>query len=135
MKNSIEEDIEILEKNIKSVKENTDMAFFETDEDYYFFKAVEHILSDYKRALKENEELKNKIMEKDLEIIGTEEEIKANMREIIEQYYTANEDCVSKQKIKSKIIELKENINKNDIERYLSEDVLEILQELLESEE
>ena len=55
MENSIEEDIEILEKNIKSVKENVDMAFFESNEDYYFFKAVEHILSDYKRVLKKNE--------------------------------------------------------------------------------
>lgn len=55
MENSIEEDIEILEKNIKSVKENADMAFFESNEDYYFFKAVEHILSDYKRVLKKNE--------------------------------------------------------------------------------
>ena len=58
MENSIEEDIEILEKNIKSVKENADMAFFESNEDYYFFKAVEHILSDYKRVLKENELLR-----------------------------------------------------------------------------
>ena len=58
-RSSVEEDIEILEKNIKSVKENADMAFFESNEDYYFFKAVEHILSDYKRVLKENEELKS----------------------------------------------------------------------------
>lgn len=56
--NSIKEDIEILEKNIKSVKENADMAFFESDEDYCFFKAVEHILSAYKKILKENEILK-----------------------------------------------------------------------------
>ena len=65
--NSIEEDIKILEKNVESVKENSDMAFFETDEDYYFLKAIGHILSDYKRVLgmneillKENEELKTK---------------------------------------------------------------------------
>lgn len=56
--NSIKEDIEILEKNIKSVKENADMAFFESDEDYCFFKAVEYILSAYKKILKENEILK-----------------------------------------------------------------------------
>ena len=55
------------------------------------------------KLLKENEELKNKIMEKDLEIIGKEEYTKANMGEIIEKYYTANEDCVTKQKIKDKI--------------------------------
>lgn len=134
MKENIEEDIKRIKQWIEDEKE-----YFEYGLQYSEYLDLEnsfdHILSDYKRVLKENEELKNKIMEKDLEIIGTEEEIKANMREIIEQYYTANEDCVSKQKIKSKIIELKENINKNDIERYLSEDVLEILQELLESEE
>lgn len=59
MENSIEEDMKILEENIKSVKENADIEFFESNEDYYFFKAVEHILSDYKRTLKENEQLMN----------------------------------------------------------------------------
>ena len=53
MENSIEEDIKILEENIKSVKENADIGFFESNEDYYFFKAVEHILSDYKRLQEE----------------------------------------------------------------------------------
>ena len=57
MENSIEEDIKILEENIKSVKENADIGFFESNEDYYFFKAVEHILSDYKRVLEMNEVL------------------------------------------------------------------------------
>ena len=54
---------------------------------------------DYKRVLKENKELKNKIMDKELEIIGIEEYTKASMGEIIEQYYTANEDCIAKQRI------------------------------------
>ncbi len=45
------------------------------------------------------------------------------------------EHSISVQKIKDKIIELEENINKNNIERYLSEDVLEILQELIEEGE
>ena len=53
MENSIEEDIKILEENIKSVKENADIGFFESNEDYYFFKAVDHILSDYKRLQEE----------------------------------------------------------------------------------
>lgn len=59
---------------------------------------------------KENEELKNEVMEKDLEIIGKEEYTKASMGEIIEQYYTANEDCISIQKIKYKIEELDEEL-------------------------
>ena len=62
--------------------------------------------------LKENEELKNKLMEKELEIIGKEEYTKAGMKEIIEQYYTANEDCISKQKIKEIVEELEENVNR-----------------------
>ena len=89
----------------------------------------ETILSDYKRVLeinevllKENEELKNKIMDKELEIIGTEEYTKASMGEIIEQYYTANEDCIAKQRIE-------------DIIDRIDYDIKKRLQELLESEE
>lgn len=53
---------------------------------------------------KENEELKNKIMEKELEIIGKEEYTKASMREIIESKY------IPKEKIKELIKRKKENI-------------------------
>lgn len=70
---------------------------------------VYEYLSDYKRVLKENEELKNEIMEKELEIVGKEEYTKASMGEIIEQYYTANEDCITKQKIEKLIEELKQD--------------------------
>lgn len=70
------------------------------------------ILSDYKRVLKENEELKNKIMEKELEIIGKEEYTKASMEEIIEQYYTANEDYISKRRIENIIDEIDYDIKK-----------------------
>ncbi len=66
-------------------------------------KYVDVILSDYKRVLKENEQLKNKIMEKELEIIGKEEYTKASMGEIIEQYYTANEECIPIQKVKDNL--------------------------------
>lgn len=54
-----------------------------------------------KSLQKENEELKNEVMEKDLEIIGKEEYTKASMKEIIKQYYTANEECISKRRIES----------------------------------
>lgn len=74
--------------------------------------STEHILSDYKRVLKENEELKNKIMEKELEIIGKEEYTKASMEEIIEQYYTANEDYISKRRIENIIDEIDYDIKK-----------------------
>lgn len=74
------------------------------------YETEQKLKQQIKQLQKENEGLKNKIMEKDLEIIGKEEETKADMREIIEQYYTANEDCVSKQKIKDKINELQNDL-------------------------
>ena len=129
-------------------------------------KYVDVILSDYKRVLeinevllKENEELKNKIMDKELEIIGTEEYTKASMGEIIEQYYTANEDCIAKQRIEdiidridydikktkeiiSKNTNIYANYRKNDYQivrlramNTKSLDIKKRLQKLLESEE
>lgn len=116
--NSIEEDIKNAEHFINSIK--TDKEYKEENgwHGYYnkeiveLARMLEHILSDYKRVLKENEELKNKIMEKDLEIIGKEEYTKASMKEIIEQYYTANEDCITKQRIEDIIDRINYDIKK-----------------------
>lgn len=66
-----------------------------------------------KSLQKENEELKNEVMEKDLEIIGKEEYTKASMKEIIKQYYTANEECISKRRIESIIDRIDYDIKKN----------------------
>ena len=104
MKNSIEE-------NIKTLRESI------IEEKYHIFnkdlkRAIENLLSDYKRVLKENEEIKNKVMGKELEIIGKEEYTKASMEEIIEQYYTANEDCISKRRIENIIDEIDYDIKK-----------------------
>lgn len=116
IENSIEEDIKILEelrianenciKNAK-IKDNPFVAIWEKQN-----RAIEHILLDYKRVLKENENLKNEVMEKDLEIIGKEEYTKASMKEIIAQYYTANEDCIPKSKIKDIIDRIDYDIKK-----------------------
>lgn len=55
--NSIEEDIKILEEMIENANiENMDMNDCFGGE---HIEAIEHILSDYKRVLKENEELKD----------------------------------------------------------------------------
>lgn len=123
--NSIKEDIKNAEHFIKSIK--TDKEYKEENgwHGYYNKEIVElarilqHILSDYKRVLeinevllKENKELKNKIMEKELEIIGKEEYTKASMGEIIEQYYTANEDCITKQRIEDIIDRIDYDIKK-----------------------
>ena len=67
MKNSIEEDIKNAEHFINSIK--TDKEYKEENgwHGYYnkeivdLARILEHILSDYKRVLKENEQLKNDI--------------------------------------------------------------------------
>lgn len=68
MGNSIEEDIKNAEHFIKSIK--TDKEYKEDGWHGYYNKEIieltriiEHILSDYKRALKENEELNEKILD------------------------------------------------------------------------
>lgn len=101
-------------------------------------KVQETILNLINKLQKENEELKNEIMEKDLEIIGKEEYTKASMGEIIEKYYTANEDCVTKQKIKDKIEDLKMSggsDGKDNTENTVRELVIEVLQEILNESE
>lgn len=186
--NSIEEDITkintyvelVLKKDYCNCNELNTILGKHCDGSKNVAYAMQHILSDYKRVLKENEymhnelnkqqttinkyakeneELKNKIMEKELEIIGKEEYTKASMGEIIEQYYTANEDCITKQRIEDiidridydikktkEIISKNTNIyasyRKNDYQivrlramNTKSLDIKKRLQELLESEE
>ena len=91
-------------------------------------------------------------MELELEIIGKEEYTKASMGEIIEQYYTANEDCITNQRIEDiidridydikKTKEIISNDQKNNYQitrlkamNTKSLDIKKRLQELLESEE
>lgn len=56
MENNIEEDIELLQDETSSLE-----LFFKCKGSEKYKIALEHILSDYKRALKENEQLKNDI--------------------------------------------------------------------------
>lgn len=60
MENSKEKDIKIVEKLIKTIKEDRDeFKDGETKEIYdFFYNAMDNILSDYKRVLKENELLR-----------------------------------------------------------------------------
>lgn len=72
MKNSIEEDIKILEEIIKGDEDCINAIYSQmkvkndNDEDIQYYKkeiqAIQHILSDYKRVLKENEK-KDKIID------------------------------------------------------------------------
>lgn len=71
MKNSIEEDIESINKGLYELEDSYELyqakwakRIFENIKE-----KLEHILSDYKRVLKENEELKNK-KEKTIKKIG-----------------------------------------------------------------
>ena len=112
MENNIEEDIKILEDFTKQTVLYGGTVGMTLEKYKDLQLSAKHILSDYKRVLKENEELKNKIMEKDLEIIGKEEYTKASMKEIIEQYYTANEDCITKQRIEDIIDRIDYDIKK-----------------------
>ena len=88
--NSIEEDIKILEEMIENANiENMDMNDCFGGE---HIEAIQHILSDYKRVLKENEQLKNQ---------------KATARKINELLVQRYSNSISVQKVKDKIEEYK----------------------------
>lgn len=61
---------------------------------------IEHILTEREQDKKRIQELEAENMQKDLEKIGIKEDTEANMKEIIEKFYTANEKCIPKQKVK-----------------------------------
>lgn len=127
--NSIEEDIKNAEHFIKSIK--TDKEYKEENgwHGYYNKEIVElaimleHILSEYKKALKENEELKN------------QEATARKINELLVQRYS---NSIPVQKVKDKIEELKQEKGKYGnclIEMYedeLANRDIKILQELLE---
>ena len=99
MENSIEEDIEIIESIIEEY-ENCSVPEIDMQVNVTFREkqnnALNHILSDYKRVLKENDELKKSKI--------TYERVK-NIQ--IENKEIENKKYISKQKIKDEIEELK----------------------------
>ena len=147
MENSIEEDIELLQNETSSLG-----LFFKCKGSEKYKIALEHILSDYKRVLKENEELKNNIRKNENEL---EFDVNCDwiaLQKILDESKKSNEYisyknekwikekyCIPVQKIKDKIEEYK-NILKTcnkakDIDRIkaINERVLE-LEELLEKD-
>lgn len=123
--------IEKCNKNDESVE----IKGISVGEEYRVINTVCKALNLIEKLQKENQELKNKIMEKELEIIGKEEYTKASMGEIIEQYYTANEECIPIQKVKGKIEEIQEEgywLFTTDRD---SDKCVEVLQELIEGSE
>lgn len=136
-RSSIEEDIILLkdftEGNFKRDKLENYKGSYKMGCFYYkdIQRAIEHIISDYKRVLKENEELEE-----------INNELEAEKNEAIRRY---NFETIPKQKVKDKIEELNQYYKKEihpslyqwaDItitEHY--DEMIELLQELLESEE
>lgn len=124
--NKLAEEIGILEEMIENENiENMDMNDCFGGE---HIEAIEHVLSDYKRVLKENEELKNLIAHKNAYTKMLEKDLFENCSNYV----------ISKQKVKDKIEEYK-NILKTcnetkDVDRIkaINERVLE-LEELLDS--
>ena len=119
MENSIDEDIARIAKLI-TTKFNNDYSIDNKDKE-----ALEHILSDYKRVLKENEELEE-----------INNELEAEKNEAIRRY---NFETIPKEKVKDKIEELKNISNAEELEDIMnrknytiSELVQYVLQELLE---
>lgn len=136
--NSIEEDIKNAKHFINSIK--TDKEYKEENgwHGYYnkeiveLARMLEHILSDYKRVLKENEELKRLIVHKNGYTKKLEEDLFEN----------CNNYVVPVQKVKDKIEKLNDVSNAEELEDTMdgknytiTELVQYVLQELLESEE
>ena len=113
MENSIEEDITRVKQRIEDVKEYIEYGL-PYSEYLDLENSFDNILSDYKRVLKENEKLKN------------QEATQRKINELLVQRYS---NSIPKQKVKDKIEKLiKEG-------RHYNANKIEVLQELLESEE
>ena len=111
--NSIEEDITRVKQRIEDVKEYIEYGL-PYSEYLDLENSFDNILSDYKRVLKENEELKN------------QEETARKVNELLVERYSTS---IPVKKLKDKIEELiKEG-------RHYNANKIEVLQELLESEE
>lgn len=131
-----------IEDDIKILKDKDCLWFYSEDD---ILKAIEHILSEREQDKARIKELEEENMQKNLEKIGIEENIKADMKEIIERYYTANEECIPKQVVIDKIAKLKNDYDEKydlymgyKIESRDQQDILkqiEILQQLLEKGE
>lgn len=144
--NSIERDIHLLESYAGMThKMNDNQGRPKLDQ------AIEHILSDYKRVLKENEELlelkvsasaHNRILELEKENKELQKEIdqmkSLDIYKLVEDWETGQ--FIPVQKVKDKIEELKKKVEEltDDKGYWGGSDLLEqikVLQELLESEE
>lgn len=141
---TIEEDIKILKKLISAMKSDRELFTEKTDKEIYtfFINALEHILSDYKRVLKELEE-KTTIL-----LAGAEKvkQLEKENEELNLKYHMLYTEKIDKQKaqevkIKSQVIpiqKVKDKISERQFELqqeykdFEDDSILIALQELLE---
>lgn len=142
MKNSIEEDITLIEKSL--CDKDTIIQYHcwvGTD----FLNAVERIVADYKRVLKENEELKREIeRQKDINTIINEKGLDRNYEKALEKTMTKflndniNNDFIPIQKVKDKVEKLEAQykiaLEENSTKAFILKCQITILQKLLEKE-
>ena len=105
MKNSIEEDIECIQEFLEYSQDMINDMDYERPVDVTIYQqqinSMQHILSDYKRVLKENEELTisnkeidkecNRLEEKEVKLINENEHYK-NLIHALETYYDITEE-------------------------------------------
>lgn len=122
-KNSIEEDIAIAKKLI-TTKFNNDYSVDNKDKE-----AIEHILTDYKRVLKENEELEN-ITDRMIDYIMIHQQVKT-MRKIFCKHCKLQNSCTYSGIHRNCVIRYFEYISKQGNISKMHEE----LEKILESEE
>ena len=133
--NSIKEDIERLE--LCSTNKCNICGRYEKEECMLERNRCEqHILSDYKRVLKENEELKvvkSAIQTLQINSIEDEKYIVISKSSFLDgSYKHLLDDYIPIKKVKDKIEELKKNLH--TVEHYETVGAIHVLQELLEKE-
>lgn len=138
MENSIEEDIKILKELGQEYYKNGEIKIKALSGAKYIW-ALQNLLSDYKRVLKENEELlelkvsasaHNRILElekENKELKEINNKLEAEKNEAIRRY---NFEAIPIQKVKDNIEELKKNLY--TVEHYETVGAINALQELLE---
>ena len=107
----------------KQIKNNASIIK-SVDKDF-FFELVDYLLSEREQDKARIKELEEENMEKDLEKIGIQQDTEANMKEIIEKYYTANEKCIPKQREKEMQAKIKELEAKLEFKKYGDLDEIE----------
>lgn len=155
MKNSIEEDIKNAEHFIKSIKKDKEYKEENGWHGYYnkeivdLARILEHILSDYKRVLKENEEIriKNNAIKRESEayaeyMIRLDNEL--NLEKEKSKYEWIRQNCLSQelvnklyipiQKIKDRISERQFELQQ-EYKDFEDDAILIVLQELIEERE